>query len=171
MAGRFRCRQIARTACRIGGDMRRQTQFIDEIAALTQCHFMAVHMGQRGFLSIGQGQKAMVHTHEMLANNIKFGAGQKPMNIGNATGHGIFNRHHGQRRRAVAQSGKGIVETGAGHGLHVGITIDTGNMAISAQFPLKSYFTHLFCSVNTASACAKSAGVSTPTGTVSTIAA
>ena len=132
---------------------------------------MTVHMGQSGFISVGQGQQTMIYAHEMLTDNIQLGTRQEPVNIGDATGHRVFNRHHGQLRRTVAQSGKGVIETGARHHRHVGISVDTGNMAIGAQFTLKSDFTHSDCSFSTASACAKSSGVSTPTGTVSTIAA
>ena len=37
---------------------------------------MTVHMGQSGFISVGQGQQTMIYAHEMLTDNIQLGTGK-----------------------------------------------------------------------------------------------
>src|SRR5947207_890446 len=102
------------------------------------------------------------------------------VNIGDATGDRILDRNHRKLRLARGNGGEAVLEGGAGPGLVIGISLAAGDVGVGAGLALKDDRFFLFCHRGfpaaghlrkIARAFLRSAGVSTPSGTPSTIAA
>ena len=137
---------------------------------------MAVNGFQIFELRAFQPEKLMVHAQEMLADNIKTGAGNEVMHVGDAAGERILDRDHAEPRAALVHGGKDILESVARQAHHIGAGFMGRDMRIRAGFALEGdglfrhgairHYTDLRESA--ARAFSRSAGVSTPRGTVST---
>ena len=112
----------------------------------------------------------MADALEMLGDDEEAGVGQKVMDIGDAAGDRILDRDHGKPRLATFNGGKRILEGGAGKRLHLGISIAASEMGIRAGLALIGDFLRSTAHdlLRIWRARARSAGVSTPSGMVST---
>src|SRR6202044_3705226 len=103
------------------------------------------------------------------------------MDIRHPPGHRIVDRNHRQRRPSAADGGEGILECRTWQRLHVAIGLAAGEVRIRSRLALigdlaaviLAAFGHADagprCPVSMARAFSKSCGVSTPSGTASTI--
>src|SRR5229473_240385 len=103
------------------------------------------------------------------------------VNVGDAPGDRVLDRDHREFRLAPRDGGEAVLEGGAGPRFVIGIGLATGDVRVRAGLALEDDRAFLFghrgfpaairraCKI--ARAFSRSAGVSTPSGTASTIAA
>ena len=85
----------------------------------------------------GQGQQMMVHPLEMLADDVEPRIRHQVMDVGDAAGDRVLDRHHGQRRPIFAHRGEGVLELGARQGRHVGKDPPAREVGIGPEGALK----------------------------------
>ena len=125
-------------------------------------------------------QQLMSHRHEMLGDDVQAGVRHQVVNVGNPAGDRVLDRDHPELGLTRGDRGKRILERRARHRLVVGIDFARGEVGIRPRLALKHDLlgcghdgsgTHAaFASQPSISrARSKSAGVSTPSGTLSTM--
>ncbi len=129
-------RHFASRTRSVGGDDGSQVQFLDDLAALPERVNVAVHRPEGVQTRARQGQELMVHTQEMLADDVEIGVRHQMMNVRDAAGHRVFDRDHRQMRGAGGHHGEGIFKYPAGHGLMVGESFAAGDVGIGAGLTL-----------------------------------
>ena len=112
----------------------------------------------------------MADALEMLGDDEEAGVGQKMMDVGDAASDRILDGDHGEPRLAAFDRGKRVLEGGAGKRLHLRIGVAAGEMGIGAGLALIGDFLRSTAHdlLRIWRARARSAGVSTPSGMVST---
>ena len=80
------------------------------------------------------------HALEMLADDVEAGMRQQVMDVGDAAGHRILDRDHGELGLAVLHRGERVLEGRAGQRLHARIGVARGEMRVGAGLALKGDF-------------------------------
>ena len=169
-------RNLARGTCRIGGDHSLQPEFADHTAALAKRMHMAVHGLDVLDLGALEAEQLVAHRQEVLANDIEAGAGNKVMNVGDATRERVLDGDHREAGVAFIHGREHVLERVAGQHRHVGKGLAAGDMRVRTGLALKGDDVvgvggirhHAGLPDSAARAFSRSAGVSTPSGTVST---
>ena len=130
-------RDILGSAGGIGMHDRRQTKRTKPLAALRKPLGMAVHLDKRIKRRALGCQQMVIDPLEMLTIDEQPGFRKKMVNVGHASGDGIFHRHHGQRGTPFLYGKDHVLERGAGKHLHLRLHRLAGHMRIGAKHTLK----------------------------------
>ena len=163
---------LARGAGGIGGGNGRETEFADHLPALAERHGVAAHGFDRFDIGVGMAEQLVLDFQKMLADDVEPGFGQQVMDVRHPARQRILDRNHAERRLAAGNRGKGVLERGTGQRLHVRKHLDAGDMRVGTGLALigdnpVGLVVHFVPSMMDL-ARSRSAGVSTPMGTVST---
>ena len=82
---------------------------------------MAAHGLQIGKRRALHRHQLVIHPLELLGDDVETGFRHQVMDVGDAPGDRVLDRHHGQRRLALAHRGEHVLEALAGQRLHLGI--------------------------------------------------
>ena len=129
--------QMTGSAGSVGFRHRLQFQRADGVAALAERHDVAVHRFQFRQLDAGKREQLMTHPLEMLGDDMQARMRQEMMDVGDAPGHGILDRDHGELGGPALYGGQRVLEGGTGKRLHARIGVERGKMRIGARLALE----------------------------------
>src|SRR5690606_9025546 len=169
----------ARRARGIAGDYRFPAVLADEFATLAQRVNVAVHAADFLALHAWQHHELEMDRQKILARYVEPGLRQKIVNVCDPACNGVLDRNHGQVGLAGFDSVEGVLEGGAGQRLDFRKHVAAGGIGIGPRLALEGnsvgLFRHLYISMvqreSSLRARSRSCGVSTPSGTDSTISA
>ena len=153
-------------------------ELADDVAALPERVDVALHRLDVAELGAARRHQLVMDRQEILADDEQAGLRQQMMDVGDAAGHRILDRDHAEVGLARGDRGQRVLEGRAGQRLGVGIGFGDGDMGIGPRLALECDFhrflhgrlvsaVQAFASISRA--VSRSAGVSTPRGTVSTM--
>ncbi len=137
--------QMARGAGGIRLGDRLQLERADRLAALAERHDMAMHRLELGQLDARQREQLVADPLEMLGDDMQPRMRQQMMNVGDAAGHRVLDRDHGELGGAGLNRGERILEGGTGKSLHARIGILRRQMRIGARLALEGDFVGARC--------------------------
>src|SRR3954463_4422522 len=109
----------------------------------------------------------------MFADDVQPRRGQQMVNVGDPASDRVLDRNHGKLGLAVGNGRERVLESRAGQGLVVGPRFRAGDVRVGAPFTLEGDASRHDAALAAmmARARSRSAGVSTPSGTSSTMTA
>ena len=148
--------------------MGHEAELADELAALAERMDMAVDGFDVFEMGAFDAEQIEMDRQEIFADDIEPGGRQQMMDVGDAAGDRIFDRDHGELRRAVRDGRERVFESGAGQGLQFGKDIAAGDVGIGARLALIGDLRSFHFGLKSVRARSRSAGVSTPKAASST---
>ena len=154
-------------------------ELADDVAALPERVDVALHRLDVAELGAARRHQLVMDRQEIFADDEQAGLRQQMMDVGDAAGHRVLDRDHAEVGFPRGDRGQRVLEGRAGQRLGVGIGFGDGDMGIGPRLALECDFqlflvmgrlvsaVQAFASISRA--VSRSAGVSTPRGTVSTM--
>ncbi len=88
----------------------------------------------------GHRHELEVDRQKMLADDVKARSREQMMDVGDAAGHRILDRDHGQVGLAPLDRGEAVLEGRAGHCLVVGMDLLAGEVELAPGSPWNTIF-------------------------------
>ena len=82
----------------------------------------------------------MANRHEMLGNDVQARMRHQVMNVRHPARHRVLDRDHAEFRFARGDRGQRVLESRAGQGLRVGISLGDRDMGVGARLALERDF-------------------------------